>query len=224
MLAFSHCAVSEPVDDFDDGSSGRGGATSSPTTGGSVATGTGGSVKSSDGGRDSDGGSATTGGRSATGGRSSASSGGRSARGGSTSSSKGGATGSQGKGGAAGSIVTARGGSNTGRGGGTFGGRSGRGGGTGACDFDAATCASKQCGAACPANMGTYCETACQAIIDCVEKNSTCSTAADPLCVERNNGAPNKGTTEWEAASGGSTPPGAPAKAAQDLYECACGT
>ena len=94
----------------------------------------------------------------------------------------------------------------------------------GECDWKAAACENLSCGKACPTNMGTYCATSCQALIDCVADavGDGCGTKSDPMCVLRNNGMPNDCTSEWESAGSSTVNPG-PSKIATLYFECACG-
>lgn len=195
-----------------------------PSTGGVTASGgnaggapgTGG--KSTTGGQPNPFGGDPTGGKAtATGG---ASSGGTTSSGGRASSAGSGGGGASATGGRAGGSGGSGGTGGTSR---ATGGTAGVTGSSADCDFDAAECAELSCAEACPTDMGTYCATACQAIIDCIDDNPMCGTAVDPMCVRRNGGMPAKCTSVWESGSGTSTPVGAPAKTAITFFNCACG-
>jgi len=108
------------------------------------------------------------------------------------------------------------------------GGRSGSGSGgrataAGACDWNSRSCDDKSCASACPdpAKDGSYCLGTCNAVVDCVKRNSGCFTGADPVCAARNSlGQGTVCTDTWEMAGGNE--PSVPAAAARALIECLC--
>jgi hypothetical protein len=92
------------------------------------------------------------------------------------------------------------------------------------CDFtDTTGCEQLACATACPTNMGTYCSTTCQPIIDCVEQSTPlCVTAADPLCARRTNGGGVSACTTLVEKGGSQTSATQPAGVALQLIQCLC--
>lgn len=130
--------------------------------------------------------------------------------------SPGGAAGGAGKGGAAGASGAA---GTAGAGGGGSGAGGAGGGSSAVCDWTSAACMSKSCQSACPSGDGGDCVTRCSTLITCVQGAKGCSTAADPLCVQRlpPTSMPNQCTGPWES---GQT---VPAQVALQFRNCACG-
>lgn len=95
-------------------------------------------------------------------------------------------------------------------------------GGTGGCDFDRQTgpCADLRCELCNDGPGDEFCGKACQAIIDCVASQPTCSTNGDPLCVIRHtDGMPSECTAQAEMAGGYQSEP---VQWALSLHECLC--
>nr|PZN29529.1 MAG: hypothetical protein DIU78_00030 [Pseudomonadota bacterium] len=88
------------------------------------------------------------------------------------------------------------------------------------CDWDAPSCEDESCDGACPTNDGGDCLNRCRPLVQCLQENPNCGTDADPMCVKRTNGAPNKCTTQWETAGAGMQ---RPSQIAVAYFECACG-
>jgi len=185
------------------------GGSSSPVTGGTTST-TGGKAGNPFGGGNDETGGRGSGGSApaATGGTTSKATGGSSSKAtGGASSDTGGAIGSGGEAPSTGGKAAATGGSGSGG---------------GECDFSSAACEELDCKSACPTNMGTYCATACQAVIDCLELQPSCPTLES--CVERSaSGTAAACTQQWEMAGGASTMKGSPAAVISDFFDCACG-
>lgn len=82
-------------------------------------------------------------------------------------------------------------------------------------------CEPKSCDAVCVEDDGDYCRKSCRAVLDCVRKNPSCMTAADPMCGLRTVGRENVCTLQWEMAAGKE---GKPAQvAAREYIQCLCG-
>lgn len=93
------------------------------------------------------------------------------------------------------------------------------------CDFESITgCETFACVNACPAGQGTYCTTACNAIVTCVsETEPLCATEQDPICGARNGGAESECTPEADSAGGATTTDAnQPAFKARRFIQCLC--
>jgi hypothetical protein len=98
------------------------------------------------------------------------------------------------------------------------------------CDFaDTTGCDTLTCQAACPTNAGDYCLTSCVAIIECVtdqvaeNPETSCVTAADPLCGRRDGAQTSACTTLVESAGGiNATGANQPSFVARGFVECIC--
>jgi hypothetical protein len=97
-----------------------------------------------------------------------------------------------------------------------------------ACDFEDLTgCEDLACAQACPPNSGTYCQTTCEALLNCITTDPACTVSeADPLCAARDNqGGVSACTAEADSGGGAnSTNVTSPAFIARQLVECLCST
>ena len=94
----------------------------------------------------------------------------------------------------------------------------------GSCNFNnRAGCESRACATACPANMGNYCQSSCEAIIACVAADAACVTAQDPMCgVPFQNPYRENSCTPEVNSAGNANTVGTPASVALALMNCLC--
>jgi hypothetical protein len=199
-VALAACAVGTTTEELGAGPGGGGTGAAGGAGAGGIIGSTGGTTAS--GGASATGGTTSTGGTTATGGSAgTAGAGGNAGAAMGGSAGKGGSAGAAGGGGSGGSVV-------------------------GACDWtrETSTCSSLACSKC--TSGGTYCSTACQAIIDCVKNNAGCSTTADPTCTAVTQ-TPTYMTSECTSEgynAGMGTDNDEPFEKAVAFAQCACGS